>query len=110
MSVNVRMVQGVTVVEMSGRIDSETTPEIQEQILPLVGPEGRILLDMTQVSYISSFGLRMLLTTYRQVSSNQGQLVLVGLSERIRDVMSLTGSLRFFATHQTLEAGLAAFE
>jgi anti-sigma B factor antagonist len=110
MGIHVRTVQGVTVVELAGRIDSETTPEIQEQIVPLVGPKGKILLDMTQVSYISSFGLRMLLITYRQVSSNQGQLALVGLSERIRDVMSLTGSLRFFATHKTLEAGLAAFK
>ena len=110
MDVNVEKVGQVTVVEIAGDIDGKTAPEVQQQILPLIQPGIRILLDMTQVSYMSSAGLRMLLSTYRQVSGNGGRVVLVGLSDDIKDTMSVTGFLRFFTTCETVEAGLAALE
>ena len=76
--------------------------------MPLVQPGSKILLDMSQVDYLSSAGLRMLLSLYRQVSSNNGSIALVGLSEEIKDSMSVTGFLRFFTLYDTVDAGLAA--
>ena len=71
-------------------------------------PEGRVLLDMSGVNYISSAGLRALLMLYRQMAANDGQVALCGLTESIQDVMSVTGFLEFFAAYDTLEEGLAA--
>jgi anti-sigma B factor antagonist len=79
---------------------------VQQQVLPLAQPGAKILLDMTQVPYMSSAGLRMLLSLYRQVAAKDGQLVLVGLVEQIKDTMSITGFLDFFTTCDTLESGL----
>ena len=110
MDMNIKAIKQVTVIEIVGEIDGMIAPEVQQQILPLVQPGSKILLDMNGVPYMSSAGLRMLLSTYRQVSSNQGQLVLVGLSEDIQDTMSATGFLRFFTTHETVEAGLATLQ
>lgn len=110
MDITTKTVQGVTVVHIVGDIDGKTAPELQEQVSALVQPGIKILLDMTRVDYMSSAGLRMLLATYRQVSSSDGHIVLAGLSEDIKDTMSMTGFLRFFATYETLEAGLAALK
>jgi len=110
MDVNVKRVEGATVIELKGRIDGHTAPKIEPQILPLIQPESKIVLDMTQVTYISSVGLRMLAATYQQASSNDGRIVLAGLSERIRDTMTITGFMRYFAACETVEAGLAALE
>ena len=107
MDVKIKTVEQVTVVKIVGEIDGMIAPEVQQRILPLVQPGSKILLDMNGVPYMSSAGLRMLLSTYRHVSSNQGQIVLVGLSEDIQDTMSATGFLRFFSTYETVEAGLA---
>jgi anti-sigma B factor antagonist len=108
MEINIKTVQEVSVAELAGEIDANTAPSIQEKILPLAQPGSRILLDMTQVPYMSSAGLRMLLSLYRQTTAKEGKLVLVGLTEDIQDTMSVTGFLDFFTTRETLESGLEA--
>ncbi len=100
----------VTVVELIGDIDGGTAPKVQEQVLPLAAAGGRILMDLTKVPYMSSAGLRMLLSVYRQISGQNGQVILVGLSEDIRDTMSITGFLDFFTTCDTLDLGLSALK
>ena len=46
--------------------------------------------------------------SYRRMATSEGQVALVGLTESIRDVMTVTGFLDFFAAYDTLEEGLAA--
>lgn len=108
--ISVNTVPQVTAIEMAGDVDANSAPLVQEQVLPLAQPGSRILLDMTKVPYMSSAGLRMLLSLYRQVSSKDGRLVLVGLSDDIRDTMSITGFLDFFTTYETFNSGLAALK
>jgi anti-sigma B factor antagonist len=101
---------GVTVATLFGELDSRTAPLVQEKLLLLPKSNGKALLDMSGVSYISSAGLRALLMLYRQMAAEDGRVALVGLAENIRDVMSVTGFLDFFDDYETLEAGLAAFQ
>jgi anti-sigma B factor antagonist len=110
MEINVKTIEEITVVAITGDIDGKTAPQLQEQISPLIQPGCKIILNMTSVDYMSSAGLRLMLTTHRQVASNKGQVLLVGLSEEIKETMSATGFLRFFTIHDTVEAGLAALQ
>lgn len=107
MNVNVTTVQNTTVVAISGEIDGSTAPRAAEQILAVVDTGVRIILDMTQVSYMSSAGLRMLLLAYRTINGKSGKVALVGLSPDIQDTMSMTGFLDFFDHFDTLDAGIA---
>ena len=59
---------------------------------------------------MSSAGLRMLLLIYRQAQQKSGQIALVGLSEEIKDIMSVTGFLSYFTVCETLEDGLKVLE
>ena len=108
MEIKVKTIEGITVVEITGDIDGKTAPQVQEETSPLIQPGCKIILDMANVDYMSSAGLRLMLTTHRQVSSNNGQALLVGVSEEIQETMSATGFLRFFTVYDTIEAGLAA--
>ena len=108
MEINVKSIGQVTVVEIAGDIDSNTAPQAQERVLPLVQPGSKILLDMSGVEYMSSAGLRILLSMYRQISRGDGGIVLVGLGEEIKDTMSVTGFLNFFRTCDTVDEGLQA--
>ncbi len=100
------MTDDITKVQLAGDIDGSSAPAAQAKILPLAGTNAKILLDMTGVAYMSSAGLRMLLSTYRQLSSKGGKMVLVGLSEDIQDTMSVTGFLKFFTVCTTPEQGI----
>lgn len=104
---NIKTDQKVTIAELSGNIDAKTTPEIQEKVLSIVKPDSKIILDLSQVEYMSSAGLRMLLLLYRTAKAQKGNLILVGLQEEIKDTMSVTGFLDFFTTCDTVESGLA---
>lgn len=108
MNIELEEMDGVTVATLFGELDSRTAPIVQEKLLTLPEPNGKALLDMSGVSYISSAGLRALLMLYRQMAARDGRVALVGLTENIRDVMSVTGFLDFFNDYETLEAGLAA--
>jgi anti-sigma B factor antagonist len=110
MNVNVSTVQDTKVVAISGEIDGSTAPQAGEQVLALVQPGVRIILDMSQVSYMSSAGLRMLLLAYRTIKGKGGHVALVGLSSDLEDTMSMTGFLDFFDHFETLDAGIAGLD
>jgi anti-sigma B factor antagonist len=92
----------VTLVTIAGDVNGSTAPSVQADVLAAAEPGVKMILDMTQVPYMSSAGLRVLLAVYRQVSGQDGQVVLVGLVEEIRDTMSVTGFLDFFTTTDSL--------
>ena len=110
MNVELEQRDGVTIATLFGDLDSRTAPLVQEKLLAVPEPQGKALLDMSGVSYISSAGLRALLMLYRQMAANDGRVALVGLPESIRDVMTVTGFLEFFDEYPTLDEGLSALQ
>jgi anti-sigma B factor antagonist len=110
MEITIKTIEEITVAEITGDIDGKTAPQIQKQISPLVQPNCKIILDMTKVDYLSSAGLRLMLTTHRHVCGNNGQVLLAGVSEEIQETMSATGFLRFLTLYDTVEAALATLK
>lgn len=108
MEITVDTTGAITVVTVAGEIDGKTAPAAQQQIVPLCQSGEKVLLDMSQVSYMSSAGLRLMLLLYRQANAAQATLALAGLSEDLRDTMSATGFLTYFTIYDTVEAGRAA--
>lgn len=87
---------GIELVKLAGDLDGHTTPQVQAQLVPRVEAGAKILLDMSDVTYMSSAGLRLLLVLYRQLKAKNGRVILLGLGDDIKDTMSVTGFLDFF--------------
>ncbi|AFY57203.1 anti-anti-sigma factor [Rivularia sp. PCC 7116] len=110
MTINTKTVAGVNIIEIAdNNVDSRTVPDIQQEIFPLIESSNQLIIDLSQVSYMSSAGLRMLLSSYRKVTAKDGKIVVVGLSEQIKDTMSITGFLDFFECSENATTGLALF-
>jgi anti-sigma B factor antagonist len=107
MEIRSQIADDATVVVLEGELDGKTAPAAQQQIVALIPDGGRIVLDMHQVGYMSSAGLRMMLLLYRQALAKGTKIALAGLSEDIRDTMSATGFLDFFVVSDTVDGGLA---
>lgn len=107
MEISSRSADDATVVILQGELDGKTAPAAQQQIVPLIPAQGKIVLDMHQVGYMSSAGLRMMLLLYRQALAKDTKIALAGLSEEIRDTMSATGFLDFFVVSDTVDEGLS---
>ncbi|MEG1748677.1 MAG: STAS domain-containing protein [Tannerellaceae bacterium] len=88
---------GQTLVVISGRLDTTTVESFQEQIEPLMD-EGikDIVMDCGELTYISSSGMRLLLTLQKSVVTRKGKMVLKNLSDGIKSVFYMTGFTAIF--------------
>lgn len=109
MEIKTEIRNGATIVEIVGNMDSNTAPEAQGAILPLIVPDCRMVLDMDQCNYVSSAGLRVLLMIAKLLASKGGQCALATVSDEIKDVMDITGFASFFKTYDTVSAAVEAF-
>ncbi len=69
MDIKIKKVEEINVVELAGDIDASTAPPVQEKVLPLAEPQAKILIDMSKVPFMSSAGLRVLLSVHRQATA-----------------------------------------
>jgi len=98
--------KGVAIVSIEGEIDSKTAPEAQDELLPVVDKHHTLVMDLSGLTFLSSAGLRMMLLIYRRATASDGKVALVGLSEAIRDTMSVTGFLGFFVVCDTVDEAI----
>jgi len=87
---------GVSVISIEGSIDGKTAPLVRQEISSTLETAKSVIVDLSKVDYLSSAGLRLLLLIYREIAAKNGKLILLGVSEDIRTVMSHTGFLNFF--------------
>jgi len=93
MTTNVRQVgAGVTVVDISGRIVlGEESAALRELVCDLLNKGHRkILFNLAQVNYIDSAGLGSLVGSFTSVRKQNGELKLLNLTSKVRDVMQIT--------------------
>lgn len=103
MNVNINTENNITKIVIQGRIDSQTSNELQSQIIDNASGLKKVIIDLSGVSFLSSAGLRVLLMLYRQLKANDGKVVLVGLSDDLLDVMSITGFVNFFEITSSID-------
>jgi len=100
----------VLVIYLNGRLDASTAGGLQQEINTLVnGGEEKLLINFEKLDYISSAGLRVLITTVKLLKSKQGKLVLAGMSGSIFEVLKISGFTAIFNIFDTEEEALATF-
>ncbi len=106
MEINLKNQQDICIAELTGDIDGQTSSMVQEKLLSLLTFQSRVILNLTEVEYMSSAGLRVLLNLYKQAENQGSKIILIGLSEDVKDVMEVTGFLNFFTLSNNLETAL----
>ena len=102
--------KGIAVLHLAGELDAHTFDELDSTLQELFGQNiFKIVLDMEKVSYISSAGIGTLVSSTLQCSENGGNLVLIKISERSREVLSMLGLLEMLQYADDLQPALARF-
>ncbi len=82
----------MTVVGVEGNLDTNTAPDAQQHLDGLQdGGVQKILVNFTDLDYISSAGLRVLLATAKRISASGGSLRICGLNETVSEVFEISG-------------------
>ena len=80
-----------------GRLDTPTAVKAQQEITPLLeNADKTIILDCTNLQYISSSGLRLFLTIRKETSAKGGKVIIENINEEIRKVFMMTGFFNLF--------------
>ena len=106
-----RQVEGVTVVDLSGRITlGEASVAVRDVIIDLMGKGNKkILLNLVGVIYIDSSGVGVLVNSLSTVRGQGGVLKLVNLSKRIGDLLRITKVYSLFDVKDDEAAAVASF-
>jgi anti-sigma B factor antagonist len=109
-NISLREADGVTVVQVEGNLDTNTAPEAQERLDDLAAQGvAKVLVDFTDLDYISSAGLRVLLATAKKLRGTGGNLRLCGLNETVAEVFEISGFSTIFAVFPSEAEALEGF-
>lgn len=107
-----RQVDGIAVLDLSGRIVlGEATTTLREALQNLVSQgQKKIVLNLSEVSYIDSSGLGALVSAYTTVTSQSGQLKLLNLTSKVKDLLQITKLLTVFEVFSDEASAVRSFQ
>ena len=91
----------------SGRADENTATQFTEQLVEAAGEGGLLVLDLGDITYMSSRGLRALTLANRRAAEAGGSIVLARPSETMREILAISRYDQVFRVTQTIEDALA---
>lgn len=97
MNITIQETDARMIATLAGEMDTAAAQEAENQLQPLMDSKGKeIVLDCTELEYISSSGLRLLLSILKQAQSVGSRVILKNVNDVIRDVLELTGFISIF--------------
>jgi len=100
----------VLVLRINGRLDAVSSPTAEKQVFDYINNgHHKLLLDFTGVDYLSSAGMRMLLSTTKKLKALSGKLIVCSITPNVMDVLKMSGFDHVLELAKTEEDGLRRF-
>jgi len=97
MNTTIKEIDGNMVAMLEGRLDTAASPETEKAMRPLFDCENQdIIIDCTNLAYISSSGLRIFLSVLKNVKPKGCHVYISGLNDNLRHVFAMTGFINLF--------------
>ena len=98
------------IIGIQGRLDTITSTVFEKRLTELIDQQvTRLLVNCTQMDYISSSGLRTLLIILKRITPAGGKLVICGLRENIHEIFAISGFTTIFEIYPGEEDALGVF-
>lgn len=101
-----------TLVKVAGQLNGSTAPELEKALNTIVDERGvyKLVLDMTNVTFVSSAGWWVLIETQKKCKRyNRGEVVLAAVDKRIQDSLRLVGMDTYFKIFDDVTSAVASF-
>lgn len=95
MDISVELIENKLYVRIIGRLDTNTAPDLENAIKNNLGNVKELNLDLKDLDYISSAGLRIILMFHKQMSTNEGKLFVLSPKDEVMEVFDMTGFSTF---------------
>ena len=101
---------GITKVIVAGRLDIDGAAALDLQMNAIAATQKAVLVDLRDVSYLGSMGLRSLVAPARAIKSRGGKMVLLGPNEFVGKVLNASGVDSLIPVHHELQSALDALQ
>ncbi len=110
MQISIKTADEVTVMDFEGELDTQTSPDALSQMTRVVD-EGvrKILVNCDKLDYVSSAGLRVLLTAAKQLKADDGELRICCLNDMVKEVFDISGFITIFNVFASESEALVDF-
>ena len=99
---------GILTVELIGNLDTASAGPVEAELMKLIeGKANQLLLDFTDVPFIASSGLRVLLKTGQTLKANGGKLHICSINDTVREVFEISGFDRIFSVFDSKQDALS---
>jgi anti-anti-sigma factor len=109
---DVKHLANVALVKVAGRIDHISAPTFEKELLPEVegctGEEKKLLLDCSDLEYLSSAGLRVLMIAAKRCRKQNGKMVLAALRPTMQEIVRISRFDAVFELFPSVQAALEA--
>ena len=110
MKVETRKIHDVLVVDMGGSLDSTSSGEAGDRIANIAkGEHTRVLLNLAELEYVSSAGLRVILRGAKLLQGKRGELKICNAKGPVRDVLETSGFKSLIKVYDTEQEAFSAF-
>lgn len=116
MELSQEVIDNVGVLTISGQIDAYSAPAVEEALNPLIDDQkGKVVVNLTEVDYVSSAGLRIMLAGLKEAKNlkdddgEAGDLRVVGLQPQVKEVFDIAGFTPLFKVYDDVTAAVNSF-
>ena len=92
MTIEKRLNGNAAILAVGGRLDTQTAPDLENELDSILDGLKELTFDMTAVEYVSSAGLRVILKA-QKIMNAQGSMKLIGVNDSVMEVFDITGFL-----------------
>lgn len=110
MNISEKEQNGILIYSIGGSLDTNTSPTLEERIMDAIGNgTNKMIIDFSNLDYISSAGLRVLNKTTKKLKHNEGTIVLCSMQDYIKEVFEIAGFDYFITIVPTMDDAITKF-
>jgi len=109
LNVKIHEVSYKTVMQIDGRLDATSAPVLENKLSELItAGKKKLVIDFAKVDYLSSAGMRLLLSTTKKIKGLDGKLHFCSISDEVMEIIKMAGFERILHIFPTEEEALSA--
>ena len=101
----------ILLIAIKGRLDGLTVPSAERSINEILGRgSDRLLFDFSELEYLSSAGLRVILSAAKEIKRRKGRIVLCAMQDYVKEIFEVSGFDSIIPIKDTVESGIAELQ
>ena len=109
MDISTRNVDGVTVIDMTGSLDTQTSGAASDEMARIAQEASKMLLNLENLDFLSSAGLRVILRTAKELKGSGGAIKVCNAAGVVKEVMEISGFGSLLDLHTSEAEAIGAF-